>query len=570
MFPIRPLTIALVLSTGLSLPSFGAAEPESGLAGPFLAARHASVDSDYAAAAEYYTRALAHDQRNAGLMENVLLSNVALGQIDRAVPVARRMKDQGDVSQLANIVLLASQLKAKDFDTVIAELDGKQSIGPLVDGLVRAWSLLGDGKVDEAMKAFDEVAGNSGLSIFGLYHKALALAMVGDFEGADKVFSGEAGGPIRLTRRGAIAHAQILSQLGRNSAAIDLIKAGWTNDIDPGLEKLLGQLEAGEKVPFTQVTTEQDGLAEVFYSVASALEGEAADSYTLLYARVAQYLRPDHVDAILLAAELLEGQQQFKLATETYNAVPKDDAGYHVAEMGRAAALNDSGHPEEAITALQELARTHGDIPIVQVTLGDMLRKEEHFAEAAQAYDAAIKLFDSEQPGQWIVYYARGIAHEREKQWDQAEADFRKALELNPGQPQVLNYLGYSLVEMKIKLDEALKMIEEAADASPDAGYIIDSLGWALYRLGKYDEAVVHLERATELMAVDPVVNDHLGDAYWAVGRHIEAEFQWHRALSFGPTEEEATRIRRKLEVGLDTVLQEEGAEPLKMANGTN
>ncbi|MEO1239893.1 MAG: tetratricopeptide repeat protein, partial [Pseudomonadota bacterium] len=167
----------------------------------------------------------------------------------------------------------------------------------------------------------------------------------------------------------------------------------------------------------------------------------------------------------------------------------------------------------------------------------------------------------------WVVHFARGITHEREDRWEEAEADFRKALELNPGQPQVLNYLGYSFVEMNTNMEEALELIEQAVEGRPDSGFITDSLGWALYRLGRYDEAVVHMERAVELEPVDPIINDHLGDVYWAVGRHREAEFQWHRALSFEPEEEDAERIRRKLEVGLDVVLEEEGAPALRMAN---
>ena len=173
--------------------------------------------------------------------------------------------------------------------------------------------------------------------------------------------------------------------------------------------------------------------------------------------------------------------------------------------------------------------------------------------------------------GRWFVLYARAIAHERLDNWEKAEADFRAALELNPEHPQVLNYLGYSMVEKQINLAEALDMIERAVAARPDSGFIVDSLGWILYRLGRYGEAVAHMERAVELMAVDPVVNDHLGDVYWAVGRKREAEFQWNRALSFVDLTEvdgeaDPDRMRRKLEVGLDAVLLEEGAEPLKVA----
>ena len=153
-----------------------------------------------------------------------------------------------------------------------------------------------------------------------------------------------------------------------------------------------------------------------------------------------------------------------------------------------------------------------------------------------------------------------------------SEADFRAALAIEPEQPQVLNFLGYSLVEQQRNLDEALDMIERAVLASPDSGYIVDSLGWVLYRLGRYTEAVTKMERAVELLAVDPVINDHLGDVYWAVGRKREAEFQWRRAVSFvdpddADGEADPDRIRRKLEIGLDKLLEEEGAPPLKFSN---
>jgi Flp pilus assembly protein TadD len=187
------------------------------------------------------------------------------------------------------------------------------------------------------------------------------------------------------------------------------------------------------------------------------------------------------------------------------------------------------------------------------------------------AYDRALEFTEDGARSEWFLHYARGISHEREKNWDNAEADFRAALALNPDQPQVLNYLGYSLVERKEKLDEALDMIERAVAAQPQSGYIVDSLGWVLYRLGRYEEAVEHMERAVALMPVDPVVNDHLGDVYWAVGRYREADFQWKRALSFIDPEDtdgeaDPVRIRRKIDVGLDLVLDEEGAPPLKVA----
>jgi tetratricopeptide (TPR) repeat protein len=234
--------------------------------------------------------------------------------------------------------------------------------------------------------------------------------------------------------------------------------------------------------------------------------------------------------------------------------------------------LRRAGKPDAAIEVLEQLARRFPDMSIVHSTLGDFLRGQDAYADAVMSYDKALNLTPEDARSRWFVLYARAIAHERLDNWELAEADFRAALVLNPDQPQVLNYLGYSMVEQQINLDEALEMIERAVAARPDSGFIVDSLGWVLFRLGRYSEAVVHMETAVQLMPIDPVVNDHLGDVYWSVGRTREAEFQWSRALSFvDPTdadgEADPDRIRRKLEIGLDAVLAEEGADPLKVAN---
>ena len=274
----------------------------------------------------------------------------------------------------------------------------------------------------------------------------------------------------------------------------------------------------------------------------------------------------------MLTADLLEGLGQYELAIAEYRGVAADDPAYHVAELGRAAALRRLDKVDQAIEVLEQLTRSHGDLAVVHSTLGDILRAQDEDQAAILAYTKALELTDEGDKRAWFLHFSRGIAYSQDKDSVAAEEDFRAALTVNPEQPQVLNYLGYSLVEENRKLDEALDMIERAVAASPNSGYIVDSLGWVYYRLGRYDEAVIQMERAVELEAVDPVVNDHLGDVYWAVGRQREARFQWSRALSFiqfkdTETEAELDRIRRKLEVGLDTVLQEEGADPLKVAN---
>ena len=555
---LASLLLSSALAVGVSAPV-----QADGLAGAYLAGRSASFDYDFRAAADYYTRALVQDPSNPVLMESAILSQVGKGSADLALPIARRLNQISPDNQVANLILLADSVKEEDFAAAATMLSEGETVGQLVDGLALAWIQFGEGRMSEALGSFEEVAQAPGLQNFGLYHKALALAVAGDLEGADEILSGRTGVTLPATRRGVLAHVEILSQLERNPAAIELMDKVFGENLDPALDTIRQQLEAGETLPFHTITSARDGVAEVFYSIAGALTGEADDAYTLLYARMTEYLRPDHVDGILLTAQLLEQLGRHELATSVYNQIPADDPAFHAAELGRAEAQRQSGDIDGAIETLQKLSETHADQASVHIALADLLRREERYDEANAAYDAAIVLFENPDPAQWAIYFARGITYERTDQWEKAEADFRNALELEPDQPQVLNYLGYSFVEMRENLDEALDMIERAVAKRPEDGYITDSLGWVLYRLGRYEEAVEYMERAAELTPSDPIVNDHLGDVYWAVDRRREAEFQWHRALSFEPEDKDAERIRRKLEVGLDVVLEEEGGDPI-------
>ena len=541
------------------------ADPNSGA---YLAGRQAGTDNDFAAGARYFTKSLLADPNNAFLLENVLTSNLALGQVDRAVPIAQSIVDQGIQSQIANLVLIASAAKSGEWSAIFTALEQGRVVAPLVDGLSQGWAHLGEGDVTAAMVSFDRVIEGEGTALYGLTHKAYALAFVGDFEGADAVFArASADGVLRYNVRSAIGHAQILSQLDRNDDAIAIIDAVFNSQQDPNIAELRARLEADQAVAFDTVSSPIEGMADVFHAVGAAVRGNAPDAFTLLYVRAATFLDPSYTPAVLMSAELLYELGQYELANETYSTISPDDPSFHQAELGRAEVLADADRKDAAIEVLQALARSHPDLPQVHASKGDTLRRAERYAEAIPAYTRALELYDPASTVNWFVHYTRGISHYKTDNWPEAEADFRAALSFRPDHPQVLNFLGYSLVERGEKLEEALGMIETAAAARPDNGAIIDSLGWVLFQLGQYEESVGHMERAASLEPVDPVINDHLGDVYWAVGRTTEAHFQWHRALSFGPEEETADRIRDKLSRGLDLVLQDEGQDPINVAS---
>lgn len=542
--------------------------------GPYLAARQARVTGDFAAAARYYSQVLTLDPSNPEMLENATVAYIALGQIDRATAIAGKMASDDLRSQVAQIALIAEETRTEDWTALIERMQDARGAGELADGLITAWAHLGRGDVTDALAGFDAVAEERGLRSFALFQKALALASVGDFEGADQVFSGDADGPVQQTRRGVMAWAQVLSQLDEQDRALDLIDETFGSDPDPQVAALRARIASNDTVPFDLIRNPRDGVAEVFFSLAQALRQDANDELVLLYARIAEAIRPDHTDAILTVAELLENMGQYDLAIAAYKKVPRDHPSYHAAELGRAEVLRRDGRPDAAIEVVDQLVQAYPDLADVHVAAGDLYRSQEQYADAVASYDRAITLLDARDNPQWFVFYARAISHERQDNWERAEADFRRALDLNPGHPQVLNYLGYSMVEEGINLDEALDMIERAVAERPESGYIVDSLGWALYRLGRYDEAIVHMERAAELMPTDPVVNDHLGDVLWAVDRKAEARFQWKRALSLHESDPspdlDPDRVRRKLDVGLDAVLEAEGAAPLKAVDATS
>ncbi len=558
---LRALAVAAAMWPA-SMPAKGQEMPTR--AGAYLAARSAAMAHDFGAASDWYLTALGNDPKNPVIMENALAALLALGDIERAVPVAERLVTLGSGSQLAHMTLQQDAAIRGDWPAIFDMLEAGQAVGPLVDGLTRAWARIGLGQMDQALSAFDEVIETPGLRGFGLYHKAIALASVGDFESAAEIMSAAPADGLVNSHRALIARAQILSQLGQTKDAIALLRSESAAGLnDPTLDDILARLEAGKTLPFDFVSGAREGLAEVYFTVAGALLSEAPESYVLLYARVAQTLAPNHVEATLLIAELMDELGRYDLAEKAFSQIPQSHPAYPMAELGRADELRKLGQTDKAITLCEELSKSEPDMAAVQVTLGDMRRIEGKDAEAEVAYTRAIEIMKGK--ASWWLHYARGITRHRLDNWSGAEADFRAALADSPQQSQVLNFLGYSLVERGDKLDEALAMIEQAVAGDPDNGAIVDSLGWVQFKMGNYKEAVRHLERATELEPSDPVVNDHLGDAYWAVGRHAEAQFQWQRALSFDPTEKESKRIRQKLAEGLDAVLDEEG-KTLKVA----
>ncbi|GAA3861646.1 tetratricopeptide repeat protein [Celeribacter arenosi] len=561
----RGFTQAVILALALGGVSATVPAPAFADAGSYLATRQATIDRDLRALSQYATRFLVGDPTNPDLLEAAISGYISLGDFEAVKGYAIALEAAQPGNQIAAMATLTNLALEEKYADIVVALDAGQGVSPIVDTLLRAWALVGTGDMSAALDVFDQTGQiGQGFEFFGPYNKALAVAYVGDYEAGADILSkaGDIG-----TRTAVIARIQMLSQLERSDEALALMESAFGPKRDPEIEAYHAKLVAGEAIPFDVVRSARDGIADVFHSVAVALDGGLDDSYVLLYARVAQELRPEKEAYPLFVARLLEKMSNFDLATEAYETIPAESAFYPMAELGRAEALRAAGKGDAEIEVLKQLAKSRADNSEVHVVLGDVMRRNSRYEEAIAAYTDALALMESDDAAAWPLYFTRGIAYERSDQWPEAEADLRRALALQPGQAQVLNYLGYSFLERRENYDEAMQMIRAAVAARPDDGYITDSLGWGLYRIGKFEEAVEPMERAAELLPVDPIINDHLGDVYWAVGREREAMFQWHRAQSFDPEPEDAERIRRKIEVGLDRVLIEEGEAPTRTPN---
>ncbi|WP_295049140.1 tetratricopeptide repeat protein [uncultured Paracoccus sp.] len=550
-------------------PKPAAAPLTFGLAGPFLAARMATVESDFQAAARFFVQAVAHDPGDRFLQDNALVALVSAGEIDRAVDLADRIGADGELTELSHLIHRADLVHSGDWTGLLADVGtpaDAESEADLLAGMLRGWGLLGAGKASEALAEFERLARMDGVAPMVNYHLALARALVGDYEGAEALLADDMTGAHIL---GFTARAQILTQLERRDDAVAMIEGIPGVEAEPQLLALRDRIKSGQPVAFDVVQTPADGIAQVFLTFASALASSPdPEPLSLIHARLAAWLSPDTPEALLMVAQILQERQQFDLAEPEFDALRRMGQMRPVAELTRIDSLSRADRTEEAGKAALSLTAAYPDLPQAWIALGDVLRQQEKFAQAVPAYDKALALLaDAPADARWFPLYARGIALERSRQFDRAEADFLAAIDIRPNQASLLNYLGYSWIDRGENLDRALDLIKKAVQLSPDDGYILDSLAWAYYRLGRYQEAVEPMERAILTMSQDPLVNDHLGDIYWKVGRQREAEIQWHRALSLGPTETDDVdpdRIRAKLDRGLDAVLAEEAAGPVQ------
>ena len=521
--------------------------------GSYLAARHASVERDASSAATFYRSALRTDPKNNELLDRAFISSLAEGDIDEAVKLADRILTIDKNNRVARLVVGARDLKQKKY--AAAQININQSVrGPITDlvaTLLSGWAAYGAGDTKTAIANIDKLTGPEWYPIFKDLHSGMILELAGKEK--------EAG--VRLERayklddsalRVTDSYARWVSR-NKDAASAQAVYETFDKKLarHPLVLEGVRETKAGKKLP-PLVDSPQTGAAEALYGIGASLTRRGGEDLALVYLQLALYLAPNHSLALLSLADLYESVKKPQMAIKVYERVPANSPLKRNAQIQLATDLDTADRSDEAIKILKDVtAQDPKDLEAI-MALGNVERGRKKFADCTETYTRGIDALPSaNDKGNWVYYYFRGICEERSKQWSKAEADMRKALDLQPEQPHVLNYLGYSWIDQGINLDDGMKMIKRAVDQRPDDGYIVDSLGWAYYRIGNFEDAVKNLERAIDLKPEDPTINDHLGDAYWRIGRTLEAKFQWAHARDLKPEPEELPKIEAKIENGL-------------------
>jgi len=518
----------------------------------YLSARFAAGEHDLPQAARYYGRALSNEPGNPSLLALSFFYSTTSGDFEAAGKYAQSVVAATPDDRAARLALAVIGFKHKDYVEVRKQLSlsAKGPFTTLTSALFDAWAAAAMHDSPGMQKDLVTLNQQNGAENLAMFHTALLHDFLGETAAADAAYK-KALGAGQPTPRTLEAYGRFLERNGRVQDAAKLYRG---HDGEGGLLSVTGpglaRVASGQK-PESLIRNPADGAAETLFGIAASLSDAQSADVSILYLRMALYLRPDLGLAQLLLADRFESLRKFESAIAIYQGIDTASPYYRMAQIQAALDQQRLGKSDDAIAGLKKLVATQPNDSEAWVAMGDTYRASSKFAEAVDAYDHAEKAFGRPSKRDWPMYYARAMAKEKLKRLDDSEADIQEALKLSPEQPELLNYLGYSWVDRGRNIPQALTMLEKARALRPYDGYIVDSVGWAYFQLGRFDDAAKTLEAAVLLVPGDPTINDHLGDALWRAGRRIDARFQWNHALTFSDNDTDKAAIERKLKTGL-------------------
>lgn len=520
--------------------------PSATLSGNYLAGRFAQRRQDWDAAQNFMGAVADFDNENVMMSQRAFLLALGAGEYSKARTLAKKVSAEPGQSELAVIYLVCDHLSRNEYSEAIATLDSlpEEGFGDYTKPLLKAWALVGLNKKAEAQKLLADNAEPSDASY--RLHAGLIEELSGDMNAAAAHYKVAIENGLSL--HGAIMVSRFFERYGQPEVSkIIYDHLAKLYPFNP-FSGAMGTDDAA--IPNIRRAAEGAGYA--LFDIATLLYERKAYDSAQVYGSLVNLLVPHSSFALLMMGDIAAIHSHFGKAVANYEAIPEGSPLYWLSRMRVAEVYENNKDYAKAETLLAKLASRKETRFQALVTLGDIHRRKEDFAGALKAYDEALTGVDNLTADHWPVIYARGMSLERLNNWERAEKDLLKALEFQPENPMILNFIGYSWADKGIHLDKAIGYIRKAVALRPQDGYILDSLGWALYRTGDFHGSIEWLEKAIVQVPEDSTILDHLGDAYWQVGRETEARFQWKRALQATKDAAFKNIITTKIRTGIE------------------
>ena len=518
----------------------------------FISARYAGMVGDSAAAATFYRRAYLSAPDDSSLLERAAIATLASGDTEGAIKLAKSARARAaEDSPSVQLALIIDDIENGRLPSAKARLQ-KPALGALnidLAAFLSAW-LTAVSDPAKAAAEVDELPGRRMIAGEQASLKALVLMQGGRDDEALQSFRIALHLPLATRDAVAALAASLQASRGGMQGARELVALGAVEgDPGAGSARVLADIDAGKTIARPKLTAREGAAMTIFIASGTGLVRSSPDLSAMRHAMVL-HLDPKLAAASITLAEAFERQGRSDEAIAVLRAVPASSAWAADARIAEATILNRQERAGEALVAAEQalaLSRRRE----IMLQAGDLYRVNDRVDVARKLYDDVIAMDDAHGVVDWRVLFARSSVRSEAGDWQGAEADLQAAIAVEPDRPELLNFLGYAWVNRGVRVQEGLALIQRAADARPDQGYIIDSLGWAYFRLGQMEKAIEYLERAAELSPTDSEVIDHLGDAYWRAGRETEARFEWTAALDLKPDAVREATLRSKLDKGL-------------------
>lgn len=515
------------------------------LSGNYLAGRFAQQHQDWPAAHTYIGEVALRDNNNAAMLQRAFLLSLGAGRFAQAERLARSIGTQDPVADVAHIFLAAAALKKGEADVALTELGRlpDDGFGDFTKPLLSAWALAAKGDFTAALARID-AADKVGAEATFAFHRG----MIADLAGEDQM---AADSYLASMREGLSLHSALVIAAFFDRHGASQVSAKIYQGIDKLFESAstLGVTpENARNLPRPSAT---DGAALAVFDIASMLYDRRAHDSAQIYASLTHMLSPKMSYASLMLGDIAALAGQYGAALERYAEIGAASPLYWLSRLRTAEVYEARGDLDRAAAVLSALAQEPRTRLPSLAALGDIYRRQNELPKAYKAYDAAVAAAPDKAVVKGSLLFSRAMMLSRMGQWAGAEKDLQAALELQPDNPTLLNFIGYSWMERGKNVDMAFDYIRRALALKPDDGYILDSYGWALHRRGDTGAAIGWLEKAAATVPGDATILDHLGDAYWFAGRVTEAQFQWQRARDLAEDHAFRNGVDAKLRDGL-------------------